>query len=86
MQLELEGWERGTPQFDRALRKRKIIRCLEYQGLESCQVCHRAPFCRLLEEHQAKEKERLEQIAQKRGEKRAKAAAKSKRMVGQKEG
>ena len=60
LELETEGFVPGTPEFERALRFRKIARCQEHQGVAQCRVCQKAPFCRTVEEHRRLERERLE--------------------------
>lgn len=37
--LEGEGYVRGTPKFDKALRERKVEKCREMQHLAECSEC-----------------------------------------------
>lgn len=59
-ELELQGYEKNTPQFARVLRLRKMEKCREYQGLPSCRACQKAAFCRLAEENRRVERELLD--------------------------
>lgn len=49
--LEDLGYKPGTPEYDRALRARKVEHCRDTRGVGSCSVCEAFEHCGLIKEH-----------------------------------
>lgn len=50
-QLENEGLKPDTPQYDEALRARKVDLCKQGQGVISCWDCAAFDHCNLVKQH-----------------------------------
>lgn len=50
-ELEDLGYKPGTPEYDRALRARKVEHCKEMRGVGSCSDCIAFEHCGLLKAH-----------------------------------
>ena len=61
LELEQEGYERGTAEFAKAMRLRKLEKCREQRGMVTCFERDQQFFCRLIEEHR---RARLEEAKQ----------------------
>jgi hypothetical protein len=51
LDLELEGYEPGTPQFDVMLRQRQVEHCVEMKELPSCETCPAYFDCEIIKAH-----------------------------------
>ena len=45
LELQTEGYQKGTPTFDAALLQRKVERCQEQKGVPSCRECGYFDHC-----------------------------------------
>lgn len=50
-EVELAGFTPGTPQFERALRAKKIERCQAQKGVTECSSCNYFDHCEVAKEH-----------------------------------
>lgn len=44
-EVELEGLSPGTPEFERALLTKRVLRCQDMQGVSDCQNCRAFHDC-----------------------------------------
>jgi hypothetical protein len=51
LDLELEGYELGTPQFEVMLRQRQVETCVEMKELPSCETCPAYFDCEIIKAH-----------------------------------
>lgn len=51
IQVELEGYEPGTPQYEAVLRKRKVELCMEMKGFAGCDECPAYDSCQIVKEY-----------------------------------
>ena len=45
--LEMQGFERGTPEFASELRREQVIRCMANQEVSSCTECTLFTYCNI---------------------------------------
>lgn len=50
-EVELEGYEPGTPEYDRVFLARRVRRCQEIQNVVECVECRAFWGCQLAREH-----------------------------------
>lgn len=50
-ELELEGFEPGTPEFEHRFLARKVQRCQEMQNVQECANCRAFLECNLARQH-----------------------------------
>lgn len=45
--VEMSGYEPGTPEFEKELRREQVQLCMQMQDVGECQECARFSFCEL---------------------------------------
>jgi hypothetical protein len=45
--VELQGFVKGTPEFEREMTREKVNRCMQMQDVASCTECPRFVDCRI---------------------------------------
>jgi hypothetical protein len=50
-EVELEGYEPGTPEFERIFLARRVKKCQEFQLVEHCTQCKAFDYCELAKQH-----------------------------------
>lgn len=49
--LEMEGYQPGSPQFDAQLLGRQVEACQEMQGVAGCDACPAFDSCEIIKQH-----------------------------------
>lgn len=67
LDLELEGFSPGSPEFERLKRARLVLRCQEQRELPHCFSCQAYMFCKLAKSYLRDEREKARQEGAERG-------------------
>jgi len=51
LEVELEGYDQGSPQYEVVLRQRRVERCQGMRGISSCEMCIARDSCEVLRHH-----------------------------------
>jgi hypothetical protein len=51
LDLEMEGYQPGSPQFEAQLRSKQVLMCQEMQGVPSCDACPAFDNCEIIKAH-----------------------------------